>query len=129
MEIMKTAAAAIITAMLYTLVKQEKPEFTAPVLISGVMITVMTCFDSFSFVSAQAGDMLALTLIDSQSISILIKALAICVITQLASNICIDNSCLSLASTLELCGKAAALAAAMPLLKSVAALAVGMIDG
>lgn len=128
MEIIKTAAAAIVTAMLYTLVKQEKPEFTAPVLISGVLLTLATCLDTLAIVIGQAGDMLALTLIDSQSISVLIKALAICVITQLASNLCIDNSCLSLASTLELCGKATALAVAMPLLKSVAALAVGMID-
>ena len=128
MEVMKVAAAAIITAALYSVVKQLKPEMCFAVLLGGIMLICGVSLDSLLSVTGQAKQALTLSLIDRENVEILIKGLAICVITQLAANVCADNSCLSLASAVELCGKAMALAAALPLISAITSLAVGMLE-
>ena len=57
------------------------------------------------------------------------KSLGICVVTQFAADICYDNSCSSIAAAVELAGRIGAISLAMPLLQSVARLAIGLING
>lgn len=128
MEVMKIAAAAIITAALYSLIKQIKPEMCVTVLLGGLALICFLSVGSLLAVVEQAQSVLTLSLIDKQNVEILFKGLAICVITQIAANVCYDNSCHSIASAVELCGKAMALVAVLPLLRAITSLALGMLE-
>ena len=124
---MKVAAAAIITAALYAIIKQIKPEMCVAVLLGGLALICFISLDSLLAVTTQARTVLELSQIDKENVEILLKGLAICVIAQLAADVCYDNSCHSIAAAVELCGKAMALVTAMPLLKAITVLALGML--
>ena len=58
----------------------------------------------------------------SQGIQVLLKALGICYITQLAADTCKDAGQQAIATKVELAGKVAVLAIAMPMLGTIAGL-------
>lgn len=127
MEIIKIAFAAILTAVLYGLIKQIKPEIAPLVLLGGCCIILASAADRFGDVSSGAEEIINIAGLNSEHVSLLIKALAVCTVTQFAADICRDNSSASLASAVEVAGRLGIILLAMPMLKSVAGLALGMI--
>lgn len=128
MEIIKIAFMGILTALFYALLRQIKPEIAPLIVIGGVSVIVVMLADSLLGFSGDASQMLSLAGIEKENVSVLIKALAICVVTQFAADICYDNSCSSLAAAVELAGRVGALTLAMPMLKTVANLAIGLLN-
>ncbi|MBP3857155.1 MAG: stage III sporulation protein AD [Ruminiclostridium sp.] len=63
----------------------------------------------------------------SQYIGILMKALAVCVITRLASECCRDSGESAIAAKIELAGKAAVLLVAVPLFRAILGIVRGLI--
>ena len=129
MDVAKIAAAGILTAMIYALVRQIKPEFASVVILGGSAVILIAVADRFFEASETVDSMMRLAGLEKENVSILMRALGICVITQFAADICYDNSCSSVAAAVELAGRVGALALAMPMLKSVASLAIGLING
>ncbi len=128
MDIVKIAFMAIVTAMLYALIRQIKPEIAPLVIIGGSAVILITLTDSLINVSQSVDEMMSLAGIEKENVSILMKALGICVVTQFTADICYDNSSSSLAAAVELAGKIGAITLAMPMLKTVAQLAIGLIN-
>ncbi len=64
---------------------------------------------------------------DNGNIAILIKALAVCFITQLAAESCRDSGEGAIASKIELAGKTAVLLLAIPLFRSLLGIVKGLI--
>ncbi len=129
MDIVKIAFLGIVTVLLYALIRQMKPEFAPLVVLGGVSVVLITLADSLLDVSGSVDEMMSLAGLEKENISILMKALGICVVTQFAADICYDNSCSSIAAAVELAGRIGAIALAMPMLKTVAQLAIGLING
>lgn len=129
MDIVKIAFLGIITALLYALIRQVKPEFAPLVVLGGAAVVLITLADSLLEVSGSVDEMMNLAGLEKENVSILMKALGICVVTQFAADICYDNSCSSMAAAVELAGRIGAIALAMPMLKAVAQLAIGLING
>ena len=128
MEIIKIALAGIVTALFYVLLRQIKPEIAPFLVIGGVSVILVMLADSLLGFSSDAFEVLGLAGIEKENISILIKALGICIVTQFAAEICYDNSCSSLAAAVELAGRVGALTLAMPMLKTVANFAIGLLN-
>lgn len=128
MEIIRTAFAAVLTALLYTLLRQIKPEIASLILIGGVSVIIVMLTETLLGFSGDATEMLGLAGIEKENVSALIKALGICAVSQFAADICYDNSCSSLAAAVELAGKVGALSLAMPMLKAVANIAIGLLN-
>lgn len=128
MEIIKVAFIGILTALLYALLRQIKPEIAPLLIIGGASVILVMLTDSLLGVSSQVDEMMSLAGIEKENVLILMKALGICVVTQFAADICYDNSCSSVAAAVELAGRVGALALAMPMLKTVAQLAIGLIN-
>ena len=128
MEIIKIAFTGILTALFYALLRQIKPEIAPLIVIGGVSVIVIMLADSLLGFSGDASEMLSLAGIEKENVSVLIKALAICIVTQFAADICYDNSCSSLAAAVELAGRVGALSLAMPMLRAVANLAIGLLN-
>lgn len=128
MDVVKIAFLGIITALLYGLLRQIKPELAPLVVLGGAAVILITLADSLLNVSGSVDDMMTLAGLEKENVSILMKALGICVVTQFAADICYDNSCSSIAAAVELAGRVGAVALAMPMIKTVAQIAIGLIN-
>lgn len=129
MDIVKIAFFGIFTALIYALIRNIKPEIAPLVILGGAAVILITLTDNLLDVSDRIDEMMELAGIEKENVSVLMKSLGICVVTQFAADICYDNSCSSMAAAVELAGRLGAVALAMPMLQSVARLAIGLING
>lgn len=126
MDIVKIAAAGILTAMLYALVRQLKPEIAPLIILGGSAVILVAVAERFIGVSDTVNSMMELAGLEKENVSILIRCLGICVVTQFAADICYDNSSSSIAAAVELAGRVGAITLALPMLQAVAKLALGL---
>ena len=126
MDIVKVAAAGLLTAMLYALVRQIKPEIAPLVILGGAAVILVAVAEKFIGVSSTVDSMMELAGLEKENVSILIRCLGICVVTQFAADICYDNSSSSIAAAVELAGRVGAITLALPMLQAVAKLALGL---
>ncbi len=129
MNIIKIAFLGIMTALLYALIRHIKPEIAPLVVLGGAAVVLVSVADNLLGVTESVDEMMNLAGIEKENVSMLMRALGICVVTQFAADICYDNSCSSIAAAVELAGRVGAIALALPMLKSVAQLAIGLING
>ena len=139
--IWKLVLSALVTAMAALVVRQIKPEFAMFVQLGGVLMAAMLVMSALRELLAAVGSMLDFApnlggggggggpAFGAGSFTMLAKALGICVTTQLAADICRDSGSASLANTVELGGRLLILTLTLPLLKSIAEMAVGLIRG
>lgn len=128
MDILKTVAVAVASGLLYVIVKQLKPEFAPLLLIGGGAVVLAVCVQSAGEVTSGAQSLMADAGISVYHVKILLKATVICVVAQIASDLCRDMGAATLAGAAELAGKISAVAVALPMIKEVALLALGLID-
>lgn len=126
MDIVKIAAAGILTAMLYALVRQLKPEIAPLIILGGSAVILVAVAERFIGVSDTVNSMMELAGLEKENVSILIRCLGICVVTQFAADICYDNSSSSIAAAVELAGRVGTITLALPMLQAVAKLALGL---
>lgn len=129
MDIVKIAFIGILTALCYALLRNLKPELAPLVALAGVGLIFFTLADSLLGVTGTVDEMMSLAGLDRENVSLLLRALGICVVSQFAADICYDNSCSALGSAVELAGKVGAVALVMPMIKTVARIAIGLING
>lgn len=129
MDILKIAFLGILTALLYALIRNVKPEIAPFVILGGVAVLLGTLSGKLTEITGGIDEMMNLAGLQKENVTILIKSLGICIVTQFAADICYDNSCSSVAAAVELAGRVGALVLAMPMLESVASLAIGLING
>lgn len=129
MDIVKIAFLGIITALLYAIVRNIKPEMAPLVILGGCGVLLVTLAGKLTEITGGVGKMTELAGLDNENIKILLKALGICIVTQFAADICYDNSCSSVAAAVELSGRVGALILALPMLETVASLGIGLING
>jgi len=127
MDIVKIAFAAILTALIYSLIRQIRPEMAPLVLIGGAAVIILGAAESFFGVSDGIEELMTLAGINSENAAVLIKSLGLCIVTQFAADMCRDNSCATVASAVEIAGRVGVVIIAMPMLKTVASLALGLI--
>lgn len=119
MDITTIAGIGIIGALLSLIVKQYKPEYALIVSICTGIIVLLALI-----LSAQPVITLIKELADSVGgeiiyASVLLKALAICYITQLSADSCKDAGENAIANKVEMAGKLAILLISLPLFESI----------
>ncbi len=128
MDILTVAGVAIIAAAISVLIKQYKPEYAFAVnLVAGIVILVFVIVASAPII-AEIRDLVSQTGISGEYIVILLKALGICFITQLAADICRDSGVVSIATKVETAGKIAVLLVALPLFERILSIAKALIN-
>lgn len=90
------------------------------VILYAVVTSVYPLIDLVRELSEEAGT-------DAEYIGILMKALAVCIITRLASECCRDSGEGAIAAKIEFAGKAAVLLTAIPLFRSILEIVKGLI--
>ncbi len=129
MDLLKISFVGILTALLYGLIRQIKPEMAPLVILGGTAVIILAVSDVLLDVTDSVNSMMELAGLEKENVSLLMKSLGICVVTQFAADICYDNSSSTLGSAVELAGRLGAIALALPMIKSVARIAVGLING
>lgn len=128
MNIVKIVFLCLLAVLLYALMRQLRSEFAPLVALAGVGVILVQLIGVLLNVSSTVENLISLAGIEKENVEILIKALAVCVITQFASDVCYDNSFSSAAAAVELAGRVGAIALAMPMIKAAAEIAIGLIN-
>lgn len=129
MDIVKVSFLGILTALIYAFLRNTRPEIAPLAVLGGAAVILIALGGRFFDIFSGAGDMMNLSGIGKENAAIILKALGIFIITQFAADICYDNSCSAIAAAVELAGRIGVLYIAMPMLETVARLAMGLING
>ena len=128
MNIVKIVFLCLLAELLYAIMRQLRPEFAPLVALAGVGVILVQLIGVLLNVSSTVENLISLAGLEKENVEILIKALAVCVITQFAADVCYDNSFSSAAAAVELAGRVGAIALAMPMIKAAAEIAIGLIN-
>lgn len=128
MNIVKIVFLCLLAVLLYALMRQLRPEFAPLVALAGVGVILVQLIGVLLNVSSTVENLISLAGLEKKNVEILIKALAVCVITQFAADVCYDNTFSSAAAAVELAGRVGAIALAMPMIKAAAEIAIGLIN-
>lgn len=121
MWIIAAAAAGLVGTVLALILGQYRPEFRMLVTAAVTLLLMAMVLEQLSPVLEQLRSTMELTGLPGDYAAILFKAVGICLLTQLAGDVCRDSGESSIASKIELAGRAAILLTAMPLIQEVLA--------
>lgn len=119
MWIIAAAAAGLVGTVLALILGQYRPEFRMLVTAAVTLLLMAMVLEQLSPVLEQLRSTMELTGLTGNYAAILFKAVGICLLTQLAGDVCRDSGESSIASKIELAGRAAILLTAMPLIQEV----------
>ena len=122
MDIISAAAIAILSAILAVVVKQYKPEYAIVVSLAATVIILLSVISVIIPIVSELRNMMDDVAIDYKYITVLIKAVGICYITQFASDTCRDAGQIAISNKIELAGKIAICLSAIPLYKDLISL-------
>lgn len=127
MDITAIAGIGILSAVLCVIVRQYKPEMALGISTAcGVLILIAV----ITMLSPSVEAIVQLTEaagLDNGYAAILLKALAVCYITQLSADCCRDAGEAAIATRIELAGKAAIVVISLPVFSSLAELVTKLI--
>ena len=121
MWIIAAAAVGLVGTVLALILGQYRPEFRMLVTAAVTLLLMAMVLEQLSPVLEQLRSTMELTGLTGDYAAVLFKAVGICLLTQLAGDVCRDSGESSIASKIELAGRAAILLTAMPLIQEVLA--------
>lgn len=129
MEIVKFVVIGIICAVMTVVVRQYRPELAVIVQLAGIVIIAIFAFEYLKNIFEETGSFFSdVQVVSDGYLTILIKILAIAVITKLGADICSDSSNSALATVVELTGKTVILVMCLSLIKTLVTLAKGLLE-
>lgn len=128
MNIVIIASTALIAAVLSVVLKQYKPEYSLFISIGAGILIFLSIISVIQPVIAYINELTESAGLDGIYGEVLIKALAVCYITQLAYDCCNDAGESAIAGKLQLAGKIAILLLSLPMFKSLTETVTGLIE-
>lgn len=129
MGLMSVVIIAVIAALLAAVLRRYLSEQALLVsLIAGVLILAAAVSGAVPVIE-EIRELLRSSGVTGEYLTVLLKALGVCLLTQLASDACRDAGEQGLASKAEFAGKIAMLVLALPLFRKVGDIAVSLIQG
>ncbi len=119
---------AFVALAAIVLLKQIKPEFA---LLLKFATILLLCFLAFSVVSDAVSEIFSFgerVSIDSEMLKILLKALGLCLVAQIASDVCKDCGESALSTSVELVGKLSIVLMALPVAAQLIEISLGWIN-
>ncbi|MBD5114916.1 MAG: stage III sporulation protein AD [Ruminococcaceae bacterium] len=128
MNIVIIASVALIAAVLSIVLKQYKPEYSLFISIAAGILIFLSVIAVIEPIISFIGELTDMAGLEGVYGEVLIKALAICYITQLACDCCKDAGENAIAGKLQIAGKIAVLLIALPMFKSLVEIVTGLIN-
>jgi len=125
-DIIAFAGCAVVISLLVLVLRQQKPELGQAAAVAAGVLMLGVIMLEMKPVLTQIRDLIAQTTAGDY-VPVVLKALGICMVTQLAADICRDSGQQTVATNMEIAGRLAMLAVSLPLLSSVLSAAVGII--
>ncbi len=122
-------AAAVIVAFLAVVLRRYAPEQGMALSVAAGVLIVTAVLSGALPLLQEWKDLLAGSGLSDAYVTVLFKALGVCLLTQLASDACRDAGEQGLASKAELAGKLSLLTVALPLFRKLGDIAVSLIEG
>ena len=110
------------------LIGKNDPDMRVLIALAVIILTAAGYMDSFSDISQRLKELFETAQIDGEYISILLKALGICIVAQLAADYCRDCGESALASQVEITARVSLLIISLPLYTAVTELVIALID-
>lgn len=129
MNILSVLGVALVSAVLVTVLKQYRPEFAVPVEICAAVVVILLIISPFTEILNAVNSLVNLSGIDPEYFKLLVKAIGVVIVVQLAADTCRDNGSSALAHKVELAGRVAVILIVMPMVITVAEFAIGLIKG
>ncbi len=109
------------------LIGRDNPDMRVLVSLSVIIITAAGFIESYSGVTAKLQKLFSLADIDPDYVLILMKALGICIVSQLSADCCRDCGESALASQIEIIARISLLVISLPLYETVTELCLSLI--
>ena len=109
----------IIGALVCVVINQYKPEYTMLAAIATGIVILLLLVPDIYLITEYLNEIVQVEKIDLSYGKTVVKALGICIITQLASDTCRDCGQSSIASKIELGGKVSVLVISIPIFVSL----------
>ena len=128
MDIYAVIGVGIVGAVLAVLLAQYRKEYAVMVSIAAGAVILMAAARSGYGLTGEMERYIEKAGIDGAKLETLFKCLGICIVTQFAADTCRDSGQSAIASKVELAGKVAVAAAALPLFRELLGLALQMAE-
>lgn len=128
MNIIAFAGCAVIVCALTVTLRQYKPDIAMLASLAGGAVLLAIIIKDLSPVLSELNGLISGTWAGDCAGAVF-KAFGICLVAQLAADVCRDSGQQTLAARVEMAGRIGILIAALPLLTSVLEVSVGIIKG
>lgn len=129
MNILSIVGLAITASVLAVLIRKYRPDEGLVLSIAATVLIFTMILPKLTPAFSEINSLLVRAKLNKEYISVLIKALGICFIAQVASDICRDAKETAIATNVEMAGKIAVLLVALPLFGEVAELVIKLMNG
>ena len=127
MELFSIMGITLITAVLVVLIKQYRPEMALVLSVGAGAIILLTIILKATPLLNSVTNLIKSVGIKEEYVSIMLKSLGVCYLTQFSSDICNDFGQTSLGSKIELGGKIMLGIISLPMMVSLISLVTKMI--
>lgn len=117
---LKIVGFSVIVSLLYVLLSQHKKEYAVLLQLCAVVIILIIILPDIKLLIDSFQSYLDLTSLNTNYLSLIVKALGVSIVTQFAHDTCIDCGESALASKVEFAGKTVILSLSLPMLKAIA---------
>ncbi len=128
MNIIALSAAAIIAATVCVVMRRYNSEYSMFVSIAFSAIIFAVILSAIAPVTNLIKELTEVSGINNEYIIILLKSLAVCYITQIASDCCKDSGEAAISSKIDFAGKIALLLISVPLFEGILGIVKDLID-
>ena len=127
MTIVKIVVIGLATVFASIIVKQTKPEISILINIAGGILLVLMTVDMLSEIFTNFYNIFKSTGIDSNLLLPILKIVGVGYLCEFGANVCQDAGSSSIADKVLLCGKVVILILALPIVKSVIDVVMGLL--
>lgn len=126
-DIYALIALALISLALIMLLKQYRPEFALLASIASALILLIYGIAKSGEIISAVREMTARAGIDEQNVMLVLKALGVCYIVQIAKDVCIDSGQTALGDRIDFIGKVTVISMSLPMLMQVLGIVTGLL--
>lgn len=127
MTIVKIVVIGLATVFASMIVKQTKPEVSILINIAGGILLILMTVDMLSEVFTNFYNIFQKTGIDSNLLLPIVKIVGVGYLCEFGANVCNDAGSSSIADKVLFCGKIVILMLALPIIKSVIDVVMGLL--
>ncbi len=129
MEVAAIAGIAVIAAVTAAMLRRYHQEYAAAIALAAGALILLQVMSAVLPVVSGITELLSASGLSGEYGVILLKALGICFLAQFSADACRDAGESALAAKVELAGKVAVAALALPLFENIASTALSLIGG